>query len=240
MDAEKTAMSRAERKSEAERGAGPLRGEGEWPRPRDLMVLRWACDQYGARIDHVAALMERSEEAARLTLIRLRSAGFVDKRRFVVGERPWMLPTAKGLALAGLAGVPWDPSVTRLARAAAINEVRLHVQRRRSDAGWISARRLRSEGPEGRGYVRNLPDGVVLVDGMRVAVKVELYYRAEKMPPLLDELVRGHDETVCFCSEEALREMERLMECGRWRGLQLRELPRLEALARTGGRKGGR
>jgi hypothetical protein len=229
MDAERTA---------AEVGhASPK--ERAWPRPRDLMVLRWACEQYGARLDHIAALIERSEEAARLTLIRLRSAGFVDKRRFVVGERPWMLPTAKGLALAGLSGVPWDPSVTRLARAAAINEVRLQVQRRRPDAGWIAARRLRSEGPEGRGYVRNLPDGVVLMDGKRVAIKVELYYRPEKMPPLLDELERGHDETVCFCSEEALREMRQLAECGRWRSLRLRELPRLEAKARADGWKGG-
>ncbi len=173
-------------------------------------------------------------------MIRLRSAGFVDKRRFVVGEKPWMLPTAKGLALAGLSGVPWDPSVTRLARAAAIKEVRLHVQRRWPDAEWISARRLRSEGPQGRGYVRNLPDGVALVDGRRVAVKVELYYRPEKMPPLLDELERGHDEMVCFCSEEALREMGELAQSGRWRRLQLRELPRLEAPARADGRKGGR
>ncbi len=51
-------------RSETERRAKKLRGEGAWPRPRDLLVLRWACDQYGARIDHVAALIERSEEAA--------------------------------------------------------------------------------------------------------------------------------------------------------------------------------
>jgi hypothetical protein len=67
---------------------GQKRGEGDWPRPRDLLVLKWACEQYGARLDHVAALIERSQEAARLTLIRLRSAGFVEKRRFRGGGTP--------------------------------------------------------------------------------------------------------------------------------------------------------
>lgn len=156
---EKTAMAAMEA-SETPQTPGKQRGEGDWPRPRDMMVLKWAGEQYGARVDHVAALIGRSLEAARLTVIRLRSAGFVDKRRFVVGELPWVLPTSKGLLLAELSGVPWDPSVTRLARAAAINAVRLYVQERRPDAQWVSARRLRSEGEQSRGYTRHLPDGV--------------------------------------------------------------------------------
>lgn len=238
MDAEKTEAS-ADQASQMQRKAEKMRVEGDWPRPRDLMVLKWACEQYGARLDHVAALIERSQEAARLTLIRLRSAGFVDKRRFVVGELPWMLPTHKGLALSQLSGIPWDPSVTRLAQAAAINEVRLHVQRQRPDAQWISARRLRSEGPEARGYVRHLPDGVALVDGRKVAIKVELYYRGEKLPPLFDELERMHDVTLCFCSREALRELRPFTESGRWPGLELRELPETAAPAKARGREEG-
>lgn len=66
------------------------RWEDEWPRPRDLAVLKWSCEQYGARM---------------------------------------------------------DPSVSRLAGVAAVNEVRPHVQRQLPESEWISARRLRGEGP---------------------------------------------------------------------------------------------
>lgn len=217
-----------------------IRGEGDWPRPRDLEVLKWASEQYGARLDHVAALIDRSHEAARLTVIRLRAAGFVNKRRFVVGELPWTLPTVKGLTLSHLSGALWDPSVSRLAQVAAINEVRLHVQRRRPDAEWISLRRLRGEGAEARGYESNLPDGVALMDGERVAIKVETHFRGEhKMRPLFDELERAHEATLCYCTPEALRELTPLASSGRWPNLGLRELPGVGGRAKAPGKEEG-
>jgi hypothetical protein len=216
-------------------------GEDNWPRPRDLMVLKWACEQYGARLDHVAALIERSQQAVHLTLVRLRSAGLADKRRFVVGEPSWLLPTHKGLALSHLSGIPWEPSVSRLAWVAANNAARLHVQRRRPDAEWIAARRLRNESKEGRGYVRHLPDGVVLVDSQRVAIKVELKFRGEKVPPLFDELQRKYDGTLCFCTPEAMRELTPLLESAsrRWPGLRLAELPDVPSAGQAGGNAAG-
>jgi hypothetical protein len=218
---------------------GRIRGEGEWPRPRDLEVLRWASEQYGARLDHVAALIERSQEAARLTVIRLRASGFVNKRRFVVGELPWVLPTWKGLTLSHLSGALWDPSVSRLAHVAAINATRLHVQKEMPEVEWISARRLRSEGEESRGYEKHLPDGVAIREGRRAAVKVELHFRGEPtMSALFDELGRRHEATLCFCTPEALRELRPLAESGRWATLGLRELPGVGAPARTASREG--
>ena len=120
------------------------RMEREWPRPRDLEVLRWAGEQYAIRLDQVEALMQRSRPTALATLTRLREARLVKTRRFMVGEPMWALPTGSGLKTAQLPGQAWVPSAARLAHLAGVNAVRLHVERRTPEAEWIGERRLRN------------------------------------------------------------------------------------------------
>jgi hypothetical protein len=209
------------------------RTERRWPHPRDLEVLRWTCEQYAARMDHVIALIGCSRPTAQLTSARLRNAGFVTTRRFMVGEPMWLLPTWRGLTAAGVHGAPWDPTVSRLAHLAAINQVRLHIQARTPDARWIGNRQLRSEHAKTRpvltGYAKHLPDGVGIHAGMRVACKVELHFKG-RVPTeaVLDQLARRYDATLCFCDHRPYGELLRLAQSGRWPTLEVRPLPGAE------------
>jgi hypothetical protein len=112
-------------------------------RKRDLEVLSWICEQCVARVDHVQALIGLSEAMAQETLTRLSALELLRRQRYIVGEPTWLLPTRQGLNAWGGGGRVCTPTLGQLAHFAAINEVRLHIQRRTPEAEWISERHLR-------------------------------------------------------------------------------------------------
>jgi hypothetical protein len=206
-----------------QRNAHVARIEQQWPRPRDLQVLRWACEQYAARLDHVEAVAACSRPVARQIMVRLREAGFVRTRRYVVGEPMWVLPTRSGLRAGGTEGRAWIPSVGRLAHLAAINDVRLHIQRQRPDVEWIAERRLRSEHPNARREAVHLPDGVAILEGRPIAIEVELHYKGPRATEAtLHELARRYDTTLYYCDRVVYRRLAKLEQSGRWARLEVR------------------
>jgi len=118
------------------------RGGHETLRRRDLEIVGWLGEQYGARVDQLEMLLDCGTRTVQRVLSRLRDAGLVTTRRLLVGEPAWVIPTSAGLRAAGLGFGAWQPRLGLLAHVAAVNEVRLHVQARSPESEWVPERLL--------------------------------------------------------------------------------------------------
>ncbi len=96
-------------------------------RARDLELLRWLAEQYGARIDQLEVLLVCGPRTVQRSLARLRAAGLIETRRLLVGEPAWAIPTSAGLRTTGHGFGLWHPRVGLLAHVATVNDVRLHI-----------------------------------------------------------------------------------------------------------------
>jgi DNA-binding transcriptional ArsR family regulator len=211
-------------------GAGARRrGEYELLRRRDLELVGWLGEQYGARTDQLEVLLSCGPRTVQRVLSRLRGAGLVTTRRLLVGEPAWVIPTSTGLRAAGTGFGVWQPRLGLLAHTAAVNDVRLHIQSRSPESEWIPERLLARERQAGE----HLPDGVVLVDGQRVAIEVELTVKSQRrVTAILDELIGRFDTVLYFCAAGPHRQLTGFAESGRWPTLGVRELPELSTEAR--------
>jgi hypothetical protein len=202
------------------------RGGHEALRRRDIDVLCWLGEQYGARVDQLEILMGCGPRTVQRVTGRLRAAGLVTTRRLLVGDPAWVIPTSAGLRAAGQHFHTWEPRVGLLAHVAAVNDVRMHVQARSPESEWIPERLLARDRQAGA----HLPDGVVITDGRRVAIEVELTVKSQRrVTAILDELTARFDAVLYFCAPGPHRQLTQLAETGRWPALGVRELPRAEA-----------
>jgi hypothetical protein len=210
------------------RAGNPLRNrELESLRARDLMVLKWICEQCAARRDHVHALIGLSEGTAGKSLTRLCAMGLLSRQRYIVGEPEWLLPTRAGLNAWGEGGGVFTPTLNQIAHFAAVNDVRLHLWRQRPAAEWIPERRLRRERSEaGEGRNKHIPDGILILEGRRVAVEVELHYKGKRAT---ESVLAGHsrafDAMLYYCDRLPYTQLTRLEKTGRWPKLGVRTLP---------------
>lgn len=204
-------------------GAGTRRrGEHELLRRRDLELVGWLGEQYAARTDQLETLLDCGPRTVQRILSRLRDAGLVTTRRLLVGEPAWVIPTSTGLRATGHDFGVWQPRLGLLAHTAAVNDVRLHIQARSPESEWIAERLLARERQAGE----HLPDGVVLVDGQRVAVEVELTVKSQRrVQAILDGLTGRFDAVLYFCAPGPHRQLTGFAESGRWPTLGVRELP---------------
>lgn len=200
-------------------------GEAELLRRRDLETLAWVAEQYAVCVDQLAVLMRSGPRTVQRTVARLRDAGLVSVRRVLVGEPAWVIPTSAGLRACGSNFGVWSPRLGLLAHVAAVTDVRLHVQSRCPGSEWACERALARD-REGR---EHLPDGVLFLNGQRVAIEVELTVKSRKrVLAILDELTARYDAVVYFCSRGPHRLLSELAGTGRWPTLAVRELPSRE------------
>ena len=208
-------------------GRSDCPGGRETLRRRDLDVLCWLGEQYGARVDQLETLLDCGPRTVQRIIARLRAAGLVTTRRLLVGEPAWVIPTSTGLRAAGQHFAAWQPRIGLLAHVAAVNDVRLYVEARSPESEWVPERLLARERQAGE----HLPDGVVITEGRRVAIEVELTVKSQRrVTAILDELTGRFDAVLYFCAPGPHRQLTQLAETGRW-PLGVRELPRLDASA---------
>ena len=194
-------------------------------RRRDLDALAWVGEQYAARVDHLEQLTDCGPRTMQRTVARLREAGFISVRRILVGEPAWILPTPAGLRACGSSFGVWAPRIGLLSHVGAVNDVRLHIQTRSPGSEWICERALARD----RTGREHLPDGVVLLDGQRVAIEVELTIKSRRrVTAILDELTARYDAVIYFCSPGPHRLLGEFADTGRWPTLGIRELPSRE------------
>jgi hypothetical protein len=95
------------------------RARHELLRRRDLEVLGWVAEQYGARVDHLEVLLGAGPRTVQRTVARLHAAGLVRTERVLVGEPAWVLPTGAGMAACSSGFGVWRPRLGSLAHVAA-------------------------------------------------------------------------------------------------------------------------
>lgn len=191
-------------------------------RRRDLEILGWLAEQYGARVDQLELLLDCGPRTVQRTIARLRAAGLVRTERLLVGEPAWVIPTGAGMAACGSGFGVWRPRIGLLAHVAATNDVRLHVQGRAPLTEWIPERVLARDRRSGE----HLPDGVAITDGRRVAIEVELTVKSRsRVTAILDELAARFDAVLYFCAPGPHRQLTELADTARWPTLGVRELP---------------
>jgi hypothetical protein len=216
------ALSRGRGVARSRGSSASRRGEVALVRHTDMAALRWLAEQYGARADQLALLLGCSPRTTERTIARLRESGFVRTERLLAGEPPWVIPTASGLRACGQRFGVWRPRLGLLNHVAAVNDVRLHIASRSPQSEWVCERvlaRMRDSG-------EHLPDAMVVTDGRRVAIEVELTVKSRRRTTaILDELSRRFDATLYFCAPVPLGALRELSACGRWPTLGLRALP---------------
>ncbi len=191
-------------------------------RRRDLDVLAWLGEQYGARVDQLETLLDCGPRTVQRVVGRLRDAGLITTRRLLVGEPAWVIPTSRGLRAADHCFGVWQPRIGLLTHVAAVNDIRLHIQARAPESEWIPERLLARERQAGQ----HLPDGVVITEGRRVAIEAELTVKSQRrVTAILDELAGRYDAFLYFCAPGPQRQLTQLSETGRWPTLGVRELP---------------
>jgi hypothetical protein len=185
-------------------------------------VLCWLAEQYAARIDQLQVLLGCQERQAQRVVARLRAHDLVRSERLTGHEPPWVTPTALGLCLTNTGFRLWVPSLTLLAHTAAVNDVRLHIESRSPSSVWTSERQLaREQGTRG-----HLSDAVVLTDGQRVAIEVELTPKSKRRTiAIINALCASYDTVLYFVSPQVRTNLTKLATDGRWPNLGIRELP---------------
>ncbi len=85
--------------------------------------------------------------------------------------------------------------------------------------------------PEARGYAKNLPDGVAVMQDSRLAIEVELHFKGRRATEaVLAGHARNYDATFYFCAPGPYRQLGKLAESGRFPKLAVRELQHLKDL----------
>jgi hypothetical protein len=150
-----------------------------------VAALAWVGEQYAVRADLLGLLLGRlspevprtvhaweyaigqraqlpalSEATVRYHLRRWLRAGWVHPQRAL--GRTWIVPTPRGLALAGADYRPWGLVPSRLGHVHAVALVRLAIEAANPDAEWISERELARLRAQQRGSWW-LPDGGLVV-----------------------------------------------------------------------------
>jgi hypothetical protein len=145
------------------------------PTQRDLEVLRWLGEMYGAPLSVVGQLYGTGDRVTRRHAARLEQAGFASRQLAPAGV--WLVPTRAGLRYAGLDYERWDLIGWKAAHMAAVCRMRLELERRFPGAGWESERAIRQRW-HGTGARVRIPDGILGQPGRRIGVEVELHRKA--------------------------------------------------------------
>jgi DNA-binding CsgD family transcriptional regulator len=190
---------------------------------RDLEALRWVGEQYAVRADQLAAWLGCNPRTVRRLLTHLREQRFAEARRLLVGEPAWVIPTVKGLRAADLSFGAWRPRLGSLAHVAAVTEIRLHVQSRSPESEWVCERTLAREKKTPR---EHLADAVVLLDGKKLAIEVELTVKSKRRThAIIDELIGRYDAVLYYCAPGPRRLISELAAEENWPSLGVRDLP---------------
>lgn len=144
------------------------------PTERDLRVLRWVGEQFGAPLPVVADLYGVSLAVARRQVGRLVRAGLAVREYGPMGQL-WLVPTRRGLRYAGLEYERWSLVGWKGDHVAGVARLRLALLRLHPDATWTSERAIRSRWANSGARVRFADGQLDLPDGRCVGVELELH-----------------------------------------------------------------
>lgn len=192
---------------------------------RDVHLLTWLSEMYGAPLDLIARLAGVSRPRAYGLVSRWKKAGWVKSGQVDAGPA-WVWPTQSTAgAYLERKVTNWRPGLARVAHLRATAAVRLY--RTGADlTRWISERELTTSQFLAKGdKPGHRPDGIeVLPDGRRVAIEVELtaknperYWSPVTESGLLLEVANaardaGSREVAYWCTREVRPVVARAIE----------------------------
>lgn len=200
-------------KSEPTKLRTPPRSGAVRPSARALWLLRVVGKQFAVTLPQLAALIARTEHAARWMRARWLRAGWVESGTLIHGQPPFVWLSSAGQRACGLDFKPWRPAALgRLPHIAACAEARLVVALRKPEAVWTSERELLREARlAGTPRTRHMPDAEVELDSGLVAVEVELTQKQRaRTERIARELLARYDAVWYFAASHACGQLEAL------------------------------
>lgn len=152
----------------------------------------------------------------------LQRLGWIEQRRFLVGDTRWFWLSRRGAGIADGTHRYTVPNVRSLPHRRAINETRLFLREREPAGRWISERVIHAADPS----AEHVPDGVFEIGGERHAIEVELSRKPPRtLAEILDQHSSRYDAVIYMCGARTYGLMERLQGEGRWPTLRVQRLP---------------
>jgi hypothetical protein len=186
---------------------------------RDIHVLVWIGEQYGARLDQVRLLLERvgagapkpiSQSAVIQLTRRWRRAGLVDTRKVLAHELAWVYLTEKGIR--SLLDRPyriWRPTPASVTHCAQVNWVRLALEARHPTWRWIGERALLHHRIDRHAHIA---DGALETPEGMIAIEVELTPKSVMaIEDTLAQLVVDYELVWYFTSSATRGRVERAL-----------------------------
>jgi hypothetical protein len=140
---------------------------------RDVTVLRWLGEMFGAPLSVVGALYGVGERDVRRHCGRLERAGFASRQAAPSGV--WLVPTRRGLRFAGLDYDTWALVAWKSQHVAAAGRLRLALAAAYPEAAWTSERAIRSRWANTGARVRFADGQLDFPGGPCVGIELELH-----------------------------------------------------------------
>jgi hypothetical protein len=165
---------------------------------RDVAVLRWLGEMFGAPMAVVADLYGVGERVARRHAARLERAGYASRQLAPGGT--WLVPTRRGLRFAGLDHEPWSLVAWKGEHVATVSRLRLTLQEQYPEAVWTSERAIRSRWAGSGARVR-FADGQLDFPGTTcVGIELELHRKhAREYGGIAGDVDPAFDQVWWFC-----------------------------------------
>jgi hypothetical protein len=165
---------------------------------RDVRVLRWLGEQFGAPMATVAALYGVGERDARRHAARLERAGYATRQR--APGTTWLVPTSRGLRFAGLEHEVWTLVAWKSDHTAAVGRLRLRLAALYPEATWTSERAIRSRWANTGARVR-FADGQLDFPGTTcIGVELELHRKKpHQYQSVAGDVDPAFDQVWWFC-----------------------------------------
>lgn len=172
-----------------------------------LETIGWITDQYAVRTDVIRWLLgdgrPLSDSRTRAIVARWKRAGLVESRRFFAGTPNVVWPTRVGTNLVRPSWRSRPPNLALLAHHHAVSRVRLAIEQRGHDVGWVCERTL---------YRQRTAHGAHVADGAFnssqgpvTAVEVELTLKsAERLRDIVRDLTLDYEAVLYVAGDAAI------------------------------------
>jgi hypothetical protein len=203
---------------------------------RDKELLGLVAEQYALTLPQLARLIGRAPHTARWLRDRWVRAGWVASGQLAVGLPPFVWLTVRGSRLAESDYRTWDANPGLARHIQAVSEVRLLVERALRLGWWICERALAKASPSRSEARPHHADGVLVREGKRIAVEVELGRKSSgRLRAILDDLCQRHEQVWYFAPAEIGAVLRDLLAETPWRNVRVSSYPPLsgEVLGRA-------
>jgi hypothetical protein len=222
-------------REQLEKGIRQRHDRGPRLTARDVICLLWIAHQFAIRLDQLQRLLLRhtperdrvkvkpgadrlSRERTYATLERWRTLGLIEHGTILHQDKLWVWLSRAGIREIGVAFAygKGQPASVRVPHLYYVNQVRLAVEKKRSQDTWKSERQIRHElGRPMKGAQQpHVPDAILYATGGKItAIEVERRLKDESaLYETLRSLAVRYRSVWYFASRPAKKKIEIMLE----------------------------